>query len=491
MKFPIHLHNAISIYTCARYVKAILTMVMNVRNESRLSMSRNHATFKTLMIMTIHMTCQVNGAHVGYNCPAQVPSLQTLPSFPQQYPCCEDCEARYRHYEFIVIPFRLTNAPAAFMDLMTRVCRLMLDNLVIVFIDDISIYSKSSKDHETYLRQVLNMLIQEKLYAKIYAIMNWEQPKTPTEIRSFLGLAGYYRRFIQDFAKFASSLTKITPKNAKFKWGEDQEIAFQLLKQKLSQAPILVLPEGNDDMEVYCDAQLKKHEEEYPTHDPELAAVVFPLNYEGTISMRTAQHEAWENRDVNSEQLVGQVHKLVMDSRGLRTCFGRIWIPNNKELKKLLLNEAHKSKYSIQPGANKMYYNHKPDYWWPGMKRDIVNLLRFLCGNGKRSLWILSGNFLRHHVNVMPFGHRVPISIVSDRDNRFTSRFWQRFQEDLEYVPLADIVVDEKLGYVKEPLEILDTKVKKHRGKDILLFKVRWKHRKGLDYTWEPKEVLI
>nr|GEU36967.1 hypothetical protein [Tanacetum cinerariifolium] len=97
MKFKsilIHLHNAISIYTYVRYVKAILTMVMNVRNESCLSMSRNHATFKTLAIMTIHMTLQFcgNGAHVGYNCPAQVPSFQTLPSFPQQYPCYEDCE---------------------------------------------------------------------------------------------------------------------------------------------------------------------------------------------------------------------------------------------------------------------------------------------------------------------------------------------------------------------------------------------------------------
>ncbi|GJS25161.1 putative reverse transcriptase domain-containing protein [Tanacetum coccineum] len=157
---------------------------------------------------------------------------------------------RYGHYEFIVMPFGLTNAPTAFMDLMNRVCCLMLDKSFIVFIDDILIYSKLAKDHETHLRQVLNMLRQEKLYAKlskcefwlrevqflghvvnnegikvdpakIYAIMNWEQPKTPTEIRYFLRLAGYYRRFIQYFAKIASSLTKLTGKNAKFEWGED------------------------------------------------------------------------------------------------------------------------------------------------------------------------------------------------------------------------------------------------------------------------------
>ncbi|GKA33766.1 putative reverse transcriptase domain-containing protein [Tanacetum coccineum] len=169
---------------------------------------------------------------------------------------------RYGHYEFIVMPFGLTNAPSAFMDLMNRVCRIKVDS------------------------------------AKINAIMNWEQLKTPTEIRSFLGLAGYYCRFIQDFSKIASSLTKLTRKNARFEWGKDQEISFQVLKQKLSQAPVLVLLEANDDMEVYCDAssnglgcvlmqrgrviaytsrQLKKHEEEYPTHDLELAAVVFAL----------------------------------------------------------------------------------------------------------------------------------------------------------------------------------------------------------------------
>nr|GEW41883.1 reverse transcriptase domain-containing protein [Tanacetum cinerariifolium] len=98
--FLIYLYNPISIYTCVRYVKAILTMVMNVRNESRLSMSRNRATIKTLVIMLIHMTHQVNDAHYGYNCLAQVPFIQTLPSFSQQYPCCEDCGGPHKTYQY-------------------------------------------------------------------------------------------------------------------------------------------------------------------------------------------------------------------------------------------------------------------------------------------------------------------------------------------------------------------------------------------------------
>nr|GEV35064.1 putative reverse transcriptase domain-containing protein [Tanacetum cinerariifolium] len=134
--------------------------------------------------------------------------------------------------------------------------------------------------------------------AKIEAVKNWASPTTPTEIRQFLGLAGYYRRFIKDFSKMAKYLTILTQKDKKFVWGEDQKMAFQILKQKLCEAPILALPEGNDDFVVYCDAsiqglravlmqrekviayasrQLEPHEENYTTYDLELGVAVFAL----------------------------------------------------------------------------------------------------------------------------------------------------------------------------------------------------------------------
>ncbi|GKB38311.1 putative reverse transcriptase domain-containing protein [Tanacetum coccineum] len=136
--------------------------------------------------------------------------------------------------------------------------------------------------------------------AKIEAVKNWASPTTPSEIRQFLGLAGYYRRFIEVFSKIAKPMTELTQKNQKFDWGEEQEEAFQLqlLKQKLCAAPILALPEGSEDFVVYCDAsikglgavlmqrmkviayasrQLKIHEKNYTTHDLELGAVVFAL----------------------------------------------------------------------------------------------------------------------------------------------------------------------------------------------------------------------
>ncbi|KAI3807474.1 hypothetical protein L1987_23403 [Smallanthus sonchifolius] len=234
---------------------------------------------------------------------------------------------RYGHYEFLVMPFGLTNAPAVFMDLMNRVCKPYLDKFVIVFIDDILIYSRTKEEHEHHLKLILELLSNEKLYAKfskcefwiqevhflghvinkngihvdpskIEAIKNWEAPRTPTEVRQFLGLAGYYRRFIENFSKIALPLTTLTQKDKKFDWTVKQESAFQLLKQKLYSAPILSLPEGTDNFIVYCDAshqglgcvlmqrekfiayasrQLKVHEKNYTTHDLELGAVVFAL----------------------------------------------------------------------------------------------------------------------------------------------------------------------------------------------------------------------
>ncbi|GJT37886.1 putative reverse transcriptase domain-containing protein [Tanacetum coccineum] len=129
---------------------------------------------------------------------------------------------RYGHYEFQVMPFGLTNAPAVFMDLMNRVCKPYLDKFVIVFIDDILIYSKNKEEHEGHLKLILELLKKEELKgihvdpAKIDSIKDWASPKNPTEIRQFLGLTGYYRRFIEGFSKIAKSMTKLTQKNVKF-----------------------------------------------------------------------------------------------------------------------------------------------------------------------------------------------------------------------------------------------------------------------------------
>nr|GEZ19931.1 putative reverse transcriptase domain-containing protein [Tanacetum cinerariifolium] len=178
---------------------------------------------------------------------------------------------RYGHYEFQVMSFGLTNTPTVFMDLMNRV---------------------------QFFGHVIDSEGIHVDPAKIEAIKDWESPKTPTEIRQFLGLAGYYRRFIDGFSKIARPMMKMTQKSVKFDWGEKAKTAFQLLKQKLCSASILALPEGSENFVVYCDAshkglgavlmqkekviaytshQLKVHEKNYTAHDLELGAVVFAL----------------------------------------------------------------------------------------------------------------------------------------------------------------------------------------------------------------------
>ncbi|WVZ51513.1 LOW QUALITY PROTEIN: hypothetical protein U9M48_002657 [Paspalum notatum var. saurae] len=220
---------------------------------------------------------------------------------------------RYGLYEYLVMSFGLTNVSAFFMYMMNSVFMNELDKFVVVFIDDILIYSKNEKEHKEHLRIVLTQLREHKLYAKFSKCAFWlrevsflghilsekgvvvnstkvEDPETVTEIRSFLGLVGYYRRFIKDFSKTAKPMTSLTKKNAKY--------AFQTLKKLLTSAPVLAQPDVTKPLDVYCDApgnglgyvlmqegrviayasrQLRKHEVNYPTHDLELAAVVHAL----------------------------------------------------------------------------------------------------------------------------------------------------------------------------------------------------------------------
>ena len=193
---------------------------------------------------------------------------------------------RYRHYEFLVMPFGLTNAPTAFMDLMNRVFHEYLDRFVIVFIDDILIFSKSMEEHEEHLRIVFQILREKKLYAKfkkcefwldqvvflrhviskawisvdlskVKTVVDWARPANVSEIRSFLGLAGYYRRFVEGFSHIVAPLTQLTRKNAKFVLIEECEKSFQEIKQRLVTALVLTIPSNLGGFVIYSDASKK------------------------------------------------------------------------------------------------------------------------------------------------------------------------------------------------------------------------------------------
>jgi hypothetical protein len=234
---------------------------------------------------------------------------------------------QYGLYEYIMMSFGLTNAPAYFMYLMNKVFMEYLDKFVVAFINDILIFSKMKEEHEKHVRLVLEKLGSNKLYAKfskcefwltevtflghiisaggvsvdpgkVKDVLNWMTPTTASEIQSFLGLAGYYCRFIKDFPKIAKPMMKLLEKNKAFEWIAECQASFEKLRERLTSASVLVLSNLTKKFNIYCDTsrrglgcvlmqegqvvcyasfQLRKHEENYPTYDLELAAVVHAL----------------------------------------------------------------------------------------------------------------------------------------------------------------------------------------------------------------------
>nr|GEZ70807.1 reverse transcriptase domain-containing protein [Tanacetum cinerariifolium] len=267
------------------------------------------------------------------------------------------------------MPFGLTNAPVVFMDLMNRVCKPYLDKFVIVFIDDTLIYSKNEKEYKEQLKVILELLKKEKFYAKfskcefwipnvqflghvidsrgihvdpakIESINDWVSPKTPTEIRQFLGLAGYYRRFIEGFLKIAKSMTKLTLKGIKFDW-------------------------GSEDFVVYCDASRKG-----------LGAVL--MQREKVIAYASRQLKwKWDNT------MMDFITNLPKSPQG----FDTIWVIVDR-----LTKSAH---------------------FLPIRENDPLDKLT------------------RLYLNKIVARHEIPVSIICDRDRRFTSNFWRSFQKAL------------------------------------------------------------
>ncbi|GJZ91592.1 putative reverse transcriptase domain-containing protein [Tanacetum coccineum] len=242
-------------------------------------------------------------------------------------------------------------------------------------------------------------------------------PKTPTKIHQFLALTRYYQRFIKEFSKIAKPITKLTQKKVAFEWGDKQEAAFQTLKNKLCNAPILALPQGAENFIVYCDAshkglgavlmqnekviayasrQLKIHEKNYTTHDLEFSAVVFALKIwrhylYGTKCTMFTNHKSLQHildqKELNMRQyrwlelLVDydcEIHyhpgkaNVVADALSCQIEAQKLENFKNEDVGGLIMHESHKSKYSIHSGSDNMYQDMKKLYWWPNMKADIT-----------------------------------------------------------------------------------------------------------------------
>nr|GEY71847.1 putative reverse transcriptase domain-containing protein [Tanacetum cinerariifolium] len=374
----------------------------------------------------------------------------------------------------IVMPFGLTNAPAVFMDLMNRVCRPYLENFVIVFIDDIPIYSKTRAEHVEHLRLVLELLKKEKLYAKFSKCKFWLR-----EVEFLVHVIN----------------------------GNGIHVDPSKIEDKSCNAPVLALPDGPKDFVVYCDAsglglgcvlmqrgtviayassqkELNMRQRhwielfsdfdcEIRYHPGKANVMVDTLSRKERVKPKRVRAMNMTLQSSIKDRILVAQKKAVDESVGLQKgldemieqrsdgtlyYLDRIWVPLKGDVRTVIMDEAYKSKYSVHPGADKMYYDLRDRYWWPRMKKDIAVYVRMAMdfvtkllrtSSGHDTIWVIvdrltkSAHFLpmredykmdrlaRLYLNEIVARHGVPILIILDHDSHFISRFWQSMQEAL------------------------------------------------------------
>ncbi|GJS55247.1 putative reverse transcriptase domain-containing protein [Tanacetum coccineum] len=429
------------------------------------------------------------------------------------------------------------------MDLMNRVCKPYLDKFIIVFIDDILIYSKDKKEHKEHLKAILELLKKEKLYAKfskcefwilkvqflghvidirgihvdpakIESIKGVVSPKTPTEIRQFLGLAGYYQSApilalpegSEDFMVYCYASHKglgavlMQREKRHYLYGtkctvftEHKSLQHILDQKELNMRQrrwLELLSDYDCDIRyhpgkanVVADALSRKERVE-PLR---VRALVMTIGLDLPKQILKAQIEALKPENLEKEDVGGMIRNDIPKERlepradGTLCLNGRSWLPCYGDLRSVVMHESHKSKYSIHPGSEKMYQDMKKLYWWPNMKADIATyvskcltcakvkaehqrpsgllvqpaipewkwdniMMDFITklpksSQGFDTIWVIvdrltkSAHFLpirendpldklaRLYLNRIVARHRIPVSIICDRDGRFTSNF--------------------------------------------------------------------
>ncbi|GJS36095.1 putative reverse transcriptase domain-containing protein [Tanacetum coccineum] len=420
-------------------------------------------------------------------------------------------KTQYGHFEATVMPFGLTNAPAVFMN---RVCKLYLEEFVIVCIDDILVYSKSKEDNEDHMRLMLELLKKERLYAKfskceccfqevhflghvvnhngihvdpgkIEAVKNWKVPTTPSE------------------------------KNQKYEWGEKQEKAFQTLKEGLCNDPILSLPDGIEDFVGYCYASNQGlgcvlMQRGKPRR---VRAMAMTIQTRMREIIRAAQSEAFKQGNVLTESLHGLDQQMEKKEDESLYFMDRIWVPLVGGVRTMIMDEAHKSKYSVHPGADKMECTiqtsedmirawvidfvgswdvHLPlaEFSYNNSYHSSIRCAPFEALYGRKCvtpvLWAEIGESLSPWKGVIRFGKkgklapryvgpfeilerigpvayrlRLPEELSGVHDTFHVSNLKKCLADASLHVPLDEIKVDKTLRFVEEPVENSDHEVKR------------------------------
>ncbi|GJP69722.1 hypothetical protein CLOP_g722 [Closterium sp. NIES-67] len=367
---------------------------------------------------------------------------------------------RYGSYEYLVMPFGLTNAPATFQAEMNHILRPLLDECVVVYLDDILIYSRDMKQHVEHLRRVFEILRRERFYVKlskrefalekvqflghmvsaqgvhvdpkkIEAVRTWKTPKNVKELQQFLGFANYYNRFVPQYAKIAAPLTNLLKKNTPYKWEPKHQEAVEQLKQALTSAPVLILPDPERDYVIEADAsdlavgavlmqdqgnglqpiaylskKLHGAELNYPIHDKEALAIVIAF-------------KAWRC------YLEGRRTTVYTDHCSLKYLKTQ---PNlsRRQVRWIDFLETH------------FHY----DIPWQVVSLDFITGLPPTTSSHDAILVVIDkfskmGHFIPTHttarteetaqlfVRHIISQHGIPTTLISDRDPKFTSKFWK------------------------------------------------------------------
>ncbi|GJT39415.1 hypothetical protein Tco_0939280 [Tanacetum coccineum] len=413
---------------------------------------------------------------------------------------------------------------------------------------------QSKEEHAEHLKFILELLKKEELYAKfskcefwlskvqflgyvidsegihvdptkIESIKDWASPKTLTEIRQFLGLAGYYQRFIEGFSKIAKPMTKLTQKNMKFDWSEKAEAAFQLLKWKLCSAPILSLPEGSENFMLYCNASCKglgavlMQKEKviaYASHQLKslqhildqkelnmrqrrwlelLSDYDYEIRYHpgkaNVVADALSQKEqnkplrveASKEENYRIEDLGGMIKNLEPRADGKLCLRNRSWMPCFGNLRTLIMHDSHKSKYLIHPGLDKMYQNLKKLYWWPNMKAKIATYVSkcLTCARVKAECQKPFGLLVQHVIPVWKW-ENITMDFVTKLPKTSFSQdvIWvivDRLTKSAHFFPMKETDLMEKLTrqYLKEI-------VSRHGVPISIIF---YRHSKFTSHFWQ------
>ncbi|KAE8660305.1 Detected protein of unknown function [Hibiscus syriacus] len=461
------------------------------------------------------------------------------------------CVTRYGSYEYLVMPFGLTNAPATFCTLMNRVLQPFLDRFVVVYLDDIVIYNKTLEEHVEHLKQVFLVLRENELFVKeekcsfaktevpflghiigggkiwmdrdkVRAIDEWQVPTKVTELRSFLGLANYYRRFVKGYSKIATPLTELLKKDKAWYWGPKCQSAFDEIKLAMISEPVLVLSNHTKPFEVFTDASdvaiggvlmqeghpvayesRKLNETREEIHDnvansyfltqkklsPKQARwqeflAEFDLSLEHKpgkvnsvadalsrrcdmefVSLPTGQMRERIKEGLSHDPIApslielakgGKTRKFWLDGGLLYVRGHRLYVPQFEGLRKELMRECHDSKWAGYPGIHRTLALIAEHYYWPHMGNDVEAYAKtcLVCQQDKieqrrpagllqplpipEKPWeSLSMDFIvaskvcpaeeaaRLFLKYVVKYWGVPKTIISDRDTRFTGRFWK------------------------------------------------------------------